>query len=197
MITIDDRVQSASGSPTRPAASIPARSYSFVIIGGARAACPSALLTTNSGFVMGTIARFGLTGKMAHDDFVCPPSVSARDHPARRLALCAFHAQLSRRRRPARRARPGRLLRNGAAMGIEVRADVRPRTSPSTPAANVALASRRDDRNHCAAGSSGCGARLTTKARFSTYSCSDGATRLAGQFSVEIPGQISAETDME
>jgi putative transposase len=32
--------------------------------------------------------------------------------------------------------RPGYLLRNGAAMGIEVRAVVRRRTSASTPAAN-------------------------------------------------------------
>ena len=41
---------------------------------------------------------------MAHDDLVCPPSVSTCDHPARRLAVRAFHAQLSRRRRSARRA---------------------------------------------------------------------------------------------
>jgi hypothetical protein len=39
----------------------------------------------------------------------------------------------SRRRRSARGARSGCLLRNGAAMGIEIRADVRPRTSPRTP----------------------------------------------------------------
>ena len=56
---------------------------------------------------------------MAHDDLVCPPPVSPCDHPARRLALCAFHAQLSRRRRSARGARSGCLLRNGAAMGLE------------------------------------------------------------------------------
>jgi hypothetical protein len=36
----------------------------------------------------------------------------------------------------------GYLLRNGAAMGIEVRAVVRPRASPSTPAANLSMASR-------------------------------------------------------
>jgi hypothetical protein len=28
------------------------------------------------------VARIRLTGKMAHDDLVCPPPVSARDHPA-------------------------------------------------------------------------------------------------------------------
>src|SRR5690242_9033250 len=77
-------------------------------------------------------------GKMAHDDLVCSPSVSACDHPACRLALCAFHAQLSRRRRSACRARTGCLLRNGAAMGIEIRTDVRARTSPQTPAADIA-----------------------------------------------------------
>src|SRR5277367_5941156 len=68
---------------------------------------------------------------MADDDLVCPPSVSACDHPARRLALCGFHAQLSRRRRSARGARSRCLLRDGAAMGFKVRAVVPPRTSPS------------------------------------------------------------------
>jgi hypothetical protein len=34
------------------------------------------------------------------------------------------------------------LLRNGATMGIEVRAVVHPRTSASTPAANLSVASR-------------------------------------------------------
>ena len=52
-----------------------------------------------------------------------------------------FHAQPSRRRRSPRGAWSGYLLRNGAAMRIEVRAVVRPRTS-STPTANIALASR-------------------------------------------------------
>jgi hypothetical protein len=32
-----------------------------------------------------TVARRGLPGKMAGDDLVCPPPVSARDHSARRL----------------------------------------------------------------------------------------------------------------
>ena len=82
------------------------------------------------GSVTATVARRGLPGKMADDDLVSPPPVSARDHPARRLALCAFHAQLSRRRRSARSAWARRVLRNGAAMGLEVRTVVRPRTSP-------------------------------------------------------------------
>ena len=99
----------------------------------------AALGKLNGGVVTRTIARIRLAGKMAHDDLVCPPPVPPCDHPARRLALCAFHAQLSRRRRSARGARSGCLLRNGAAMGIEVRAIVRPRTSPSTPSANVAM----------------------------------------------------------
>jgi transposase-like protein len=55
---------------------------------------------------------------MAHDDLVCPPSVSARDHPA--LAISPFHAELSRRRRSACGARSGYLLGNGAAMGFEI-----------------------------------------------------------------------------
>ena len=77
------------------------------------------------------VSAIRLSGKMAHDDLVCPPSVSACGHPARRLALFSFHAQLSRRRRSARGARPGCLLRDGAAMGFEVRTPVRPRTSAS------------------------------------------------------------------
>ena len=76
-------------------------------------------LQAAQGLVTRTVARIRLTGKMAHDDFVFPPPVSARDHPARRLALCAFHAQLSRRRGSARGARTGCLLRNGAAMGLK------------------------------------------------------------------------------
>jgi hypothetical protein len=99
------------------------------------------------GAVTLTIARIRLEGKMAHDDLVCPPPVSACDHSARCLALSAFHAQPPRRRRPARRAWAGCLLRNGAAMGLEVRAGVRPRTSPSTPAANLPVACRRDGRD--------------------------------------------------
>jgi SPFH domain / Band 7 family len=43
----------------------------------------------------------------------------------------------------------GHLLRNGAAMGFEVRTVVRQRTSPSTPAANGPVASRRDGRDDC------------------------------------------------
>src|SRR5271170_4458368 len=99
-------------------------------------------MSSHNGLVTRTIARIRLTGKMAHDDLVCPPPVSACDYPARRLALSPFHAQLSRRRRSARRARSRCLIRDGAAVGFEVRAGVRPRTSPQTPAANVALASR-------------------------------------------------------
>jgi hypothetical protein len=38
--------------------------------------------------------------------------------------------------------RAGCLLRNRAAVGLEVGAAVRPRTSPSTPAANIEVASR-------------------------------------------------------
>src|SRR6185437_2660567 len=66
------------------------------------------------------VSAHPLSGKMAHDDLVCPPSVPACDHPARRLAVYAFHAQLSRRRRSACGARSGYLLRSGAAMGFKV-----------------------------------------------------------------------------
>src|SRR5271156_821193 len=99
-------------------------------------------MSTTGGFVTGTVGGRGSPGKLAHDDLVRPPPIPAYDHPARRLALSPFHAQLSRRRGSARGARSGCLLRNGAAMGLEIRTVVRPRTSPSTPAANIALASR-------------------------------------------------------
>ena len=97
---------------------------------------------SRAGFVTPTMLRFHSMGMMAHDDLVFTPSVSACDHQARRLALSPFHPQLSRRRRSARGARPGCLLRDVAAMGIEVRAIVRPRTSPPTPAGNDTMASR-------------------------------------------------------
>ena len=46
---------------------------------------------TSPGSVTTTVARRGLAGKIADDDLVCPPPVSARDHPARRLArTCGF-----------------------------------------------------------------------------------------------------------
>ena len=58
--------------------------------------------TAADGSVTATVARHGLPGKMVDDDLVCPPPVSTCDHPARRLALCAFHSQLARRRGSAR-----------------------------------------------------------------------------------------------
>ena len=85
---------------------------------------------SHGGIVTRTVALLGSAGKMAYDDLVCPPSVPTRDHPARRLAVCAFHAELSRRGRSARGARFGCLLRDGAAMGLEIRAGVRSRASP-------------------------------------------------------------------
>jgi hypothetical protein len=101
------------------------------------------------GLVTQTMARLRLTGNMADDDLVRPPPIPAYDHPARRLALSRLHAQLSRRRGSTGGTRSGCLLRDGAAMGLEVRAVVRPRTSPSTPAANDPMASRRVGRDDC------------------------------------------------
>src|SRR5208282_4580782 len=109
----------------------------------------SSSFTCRCGLVTRTMARLRLPGKMADDDLVRPPSIPAYDHPARRLALCPLHAQLSRRRGSTAGARSGCLLRDGAAMGLEVRAVVRPRTSQSTAAANGAVASRRDGRDDC------------------------------------------------
>ena len=42
------------------------------------------------GFVTATMARFHSMGTMAHDDLVFTPSVSACNHPARRLAYLRF-----------------------------------------------------------------------------------------------------------
>jgi DDE domain len=58
-------------------------------------------ISHREGCVTATVARLGLPVKMPHDDLVCAPPVSTCDHPARRLALCAIHAQLSRRGRSA------------------------------------------------------------------------------------------------
>jgi hypothetical protein len=93
-----------------------------------------------------TIVRVPLTDKVAHDDLVCPRPVPSCSHPARRLAVRAFHAQLSRRRRSARGAWARCVPRNGATVGLEVRAIVRPGTSPSTPSANAEAASRWNSR---------------------------------------------------
>ena len=50
-----------------------------------------------------------------------PPSLPARDHPARDLALSPLHPELPRCRGTPGRTRARYLLRNGAAMGAEVR----------------------------------------------------------------------------
>ena len=45
------------------------------------------------GFVARTIARFCLTGKMAHDDLVCPATSSRLQSSGTPLALCPLHAK--------------------------------------------------------------------------------------------------------
>jgi len=62
-----------------------------------------------------------------------PPSVPARDHPARDLALSPLHPELPRCRRTAGRARARHLLRNGAALGAEVRSRDRATAAPASP----------------------------------------------------------------
>jgi hypothetical protein len=126
--------------------------------------------------VTATMARFHSMGTMAHDDLVCPPSVSARGHPTRGLAVYAFHPQPSRRRRSACGARSGYLLltvrrwvlKFGPLFARELR---RRRPRPTSRWHLDEMAGSR-------AGSSGLGARLTTKARFSTCSCNGGAIKL-------------------
>src|SRR6267154_1311667 len=64
-----------------------------------------------------------------------PPSLPARDHPARDLALSPLHPELPRRRGTAGRTRARHLLRNGAAMGAEVRSGDRATAAPASAAA--------------------------------------------------------------
>jgi hypothetical protein len=64
-----------------------------------------------------------------------PPALPARDHPARDLALSPLHPELPRRRGTAGRTRARHLLRNGAAMGAEVRSGDRATAAPASPAA--------------------------------------------------------------
>jgi transposase-like protein len=49
-----------------------------------------------SGSVTALVARRGLPGRMAHDDLVCPPSVSAWDHSARRFGcICVSRSAIA------------------------------------------------------------------------------------------------------
>src|SRR5580692_105476 len=73
-----------------------------------------------------------------------PPSLPARDHPARDLALSPLHPELSRCRGAAGRAWSRRLLRDGAAMGAEVRFRDRATVAPASPSAQQSLAFGRD-----------------------------------------------------
>jgi hypothetical protein len=78
-----------AGTSHAEAASLP--------MNGLTARLPLGLLKLSPGRLStAMLARRGLRDKMADDDLVCPQPVSARNHPARRLARCAFHAQLYR-----------------------------------------------------------------------------------------------------
>src|SRR5437667_12729856 len=73
-----------------------------------------------------------------------PPSLPGRDYPARDLALSPLHPELPRCRRTAGRAWSRHLLRNGAAMGAEVRSRDRATAAPASPSAERPLAPGRD-----------------------------------------------------
>ena len=96
-----------------------------------------------------TIARFGLTGKIVHDDLVWPPSVSAYDHPARTSSGEEAGTQNS----PTRRT-------TGTRRGVIQIATVRrkhtfaarsrcPRESPALRIQSPAPPSRRRGSLHC------------------------------------------------
>src|SRR5438876_1484050 len=72
-----------------------------------------------------------------------PPSVPARDHPARDLALSPLHPELPRCRGTAGRARARHLLRNGAALGAEIRSRDRATAAPAASSAEQSMASGR------------------------------------------------------
>src|ERR1700731_3549594 len=73
-----------------------------------------------------------------------PPSLPARDHPARDLALSPLHPELPRCRGTAGRARARHLLRNGTALGAEVRSLDRATAAPAAPSAEQPMAPGRD-----------------------------------------------------
>src|SRR5437016_404379 len=73
-----------------------------------------------------------------------PPSVPARDHPARDLALSPVHPELPRCRGAAGRARTRLLLRNGATLGAEIRSRDRATAAPAAPSAEQPMAPGRD-----------------------------------------------------
>src|SRR5580692_10069738 len=77
-----------------------------------------------------------------------PPSLPARDHPARDLALSPLHPELPRCRGTAGRTRARYLLRNGAAMGAEVRPRDRATAAPASSSAEQSLAFGRDGGAH-------------------------------------------------
>src|SRR5437868_15416747 len=72
-----------------------------------------------------------------------PPLLSAGYHPARRLAVPAFHPELPRCGGASRRARARCLVRDGAQLGAEIRADYRTKAAVRPSAAEQSLASRR------------------------------------------------------
>src|SRR6202008_1865921 len=77
-----------------------------------------------------------------------PPSLPARDHPARDLALSPLHPELPRCRGTAGRTRARHLVRNGAAMGAEVRSGERATAAPRSSSAERSLAFGRDGGAH-------------------------------------------------
>src|SRR5258708_38629871 len=76
-------------------------------------------------------------------DLVRPPPVPARRHPARRLAVPALHPELPRRGGSPGRAWRRSLLRDDPALGVEVRARLRPATAARSVAPRFPLAPRR------------------------------------------------------
>src|SRR6516225_7552692 len=72
------------------------------------------------------------------------PSLSRRDHPARDLAVSALYPELPRRRGTAGRARSLHLLRNGAALGAEIRSRDRATAPSASPSAERPMAFGRD-----------------------------------------------------
>src|ERR1700739_1532965 len=77
-----------------------------------------------------------------------PPSLPARDHPTRDLAVSPLHPELSRRRGTPGRTRARHLVRNGAALGTKIRPRDRATAAPAAPSAERSLALGRDGGAH-------------------------------------------------
>src|SRR5438034_10428411 len=95
--------------------------------------------------------RARAAGRIASRDgpaLLSPPPLPAADHPAGDLVVSPLHPQLSRCGGAPCRTRARYLLRNGAALGVEVRSPARVPAAAEAPATERPVAFGRDGRAH-------------------------------------------------